>query len=247
MPSKLPKDINRLIGKAMHDYNMLVDGDRLLVGVSGGVDSLVVTWVLDLWRQKAPIHYDLHAAHLDLGFTENASKPVEDQIKRLHVPYSITQTSYGINSYAENPENACFNCARLRRNHLFELARQQRYSAIVLGHHQDDIIETFFINMLYGGNISTMLPKQMLFNNSLKIIRPLSYLTKEQILTLAEIANIVPVKNPCPMSEKSKREEVRSLLDSLYSQNPMFRNNIFASLANVRRDYLLKSLNIENT
>jgi len=222
----------------MHDYEMLADGDRLLIGVSGGVDSLVVAWVLDLWRRKAPINYDIEAIHLDLGFTDSAHEPVENQIKQLAIPYSIDKTSYGSDSYTDKPENACFNCARLRRNHLFNLARKQGNSAIVLGHHKDDIIETFFLNMLYGGNISTMLPKQMLFNNSLKIIRPLSYLTKEQVLALAGLANIVPVKNPCPLSEKSKRGEVRLLLDSLYKQNPTFRNNIFASLANVRTDYL---------
>jgi len=238
MPAKLPKDINRLIGRAMHDYEMLAEGDRLLIGVSGGADSLVVAWILDHWRRKAPIEYEIHAVHLDLGFSENAYKPVEQQIKQLNIPFSISKTTYGQDSYAGNSEKACFNCARLRRNHLFNMARQQGYSAIALGHHKDDIIETFFLNMLYGGNISTMLPKQMLFNNTLKIIRPLAYLTKEQILTLAELANIVPVKNPCPVSEKSKRGEVRSVLNYLYKQNPAFRSNIFASLANVRTDYL---------
>ena len=230
----------------MHDYSMLSEGDRILIGVSGGVDSLVVAWLLDIWRHKAPIHYDINIVHFDLGFEKNVHKPVEEQIKRLGLPYSIAKTTYGIDSYTSAPDNACFNCARLRRNHLFDMAKEHGYTAIVLGHHKDDIVETFFINMLYGGNISTMLPKQMLFNDSLKIIRPLSYLTKEQIYIIAEIANIVPVKNPCPMSEKSKREEVRSLLDSLYKQNPTFRNNIFSSLSNVRPNYLLKQKHDEN-
>nr|MBF0221703.1 tRNA 2-thiocytidine biosynthesis protein TtcA [Desulfobulbaceae bacterium] len=240
MPSHLPKDINKLVGKAMHDYTMLSEGDRLLIGVSGGVDSLVVSWLLDIWRRKAPIHYEIQTVHLDLGFEKNAHQAVEEQLKHLNLPFTIAKTSYGIDSYTSAPDNACFNCARLRRNHLFDMAKDQGYSAIVLGHHKDDIIETFFLNMLYGGNISTMLPKQMLFNNSLKIIRPMSYLTKAQVYNLATIANIVPVKNPCPMSEKSKREEIRSLLDSLYKQNPSFRNTIFSSLSNVRTDYLLK-------
>lgn len=239
MPSLLPKAINKLVGKAMHDYKMLTEGDRLLIGVSGGVDSLVVSWLLDIWRRKAPINYEIHTVHLDLGFENNAHQPVIEQLYHLGLPFSIAKTTYGIDSYASSPDNACFNCARLRRNHLFDIAKDQGYSAIVLGHHKDDIIETFFLNMLYGGNISTMLPKQMLFNNSLKIIRPMSYLTKDQVYELAKIANIVPVKNPCPMSKKSKREEVRSLLDSLYNQNPSFRNSIFSSLANVRTEYLL--------
>lgn len=240
MKSPIPKEINKLIGKAICDYSMIAEGDRLLIGVSGGVDSLVVSWVLDIWKKKAPVHYEICAMHLDLGFTKDAFQPVEEQMKHLGIFHSVVCTTFGIDSYTSAPENACFNCARLRRKHLFDTARQQGYTTIVLGHHQDDIIETFFLNMLYGGNISTMLPKQMLFNDTLKIIRPLSYLNKEQIYTLAAIAGIEPVKNPCPVSAHSKREEVRTLLNSLYSQNPKFRSSIFSSLSNVRTDYLLK-------
>lgn len=236
---QLPKNINRLIGQAMHDYAMLADGDRVLIGVSGGVDSLLLSWLLHNWQKKAPIDYELLAVHLDNGFGTNEHLAVEQQLHNIGIPYLIAHTTYGKDSYHENPDNACFNCARLRRNHLFEMAREQGFTRVSLGHHKDDIIETFFLNMLYGGNISTMSPKQELFTGRLAIIRPLAYLTKKQVIEMAAQVNLRPVKNPCPMAEYSKREEVRGLLATLYQHNPLFRSNIFSALANVRPDYLL--------
>jgi tRNA 2-thiocytidine biosynthesis protein TtcA len=235
----IPSSINRSIGKAMHAYNMIADGDRIMIGVSGGVDSLVLCWILHNWRRKAPIDYEIRAVHLDMGFGgANDYKGVQEQIEKIGLPLYTEHTDFGAKAYGDNPDNACFQCARQRRNRLFALA-SENYTSLAFGHHKDDIIETLFINMLYGGNISTMRPKQELFKGRLAIIRPLAYLTKEQIYELADLAGITPVKNPCPMAGHCKRDEVRAILDSLYKQNPRFRNNIFAALGNVRNDYLL--------
>jgi len=242
----LPKAINRLLGQAMHDYQMLSDGDRILIGVSGGVDSLVLTWLLHHWQKKAPIHYRIMALHLDMGFDDCQHLAVEAELEKIHVPYRSEQTTYGLLANQEYPDKACHQCATARRNHLFETARREGFTAIALGHHKDDLIETFFLNMLYSGNLSTMMPKQQLFAGRLKIVRPMAYLTKEQVQEIAAIANITPVKNPCPMSSKSKREETRTLLSSIYQRDPKFRGNIFASMANARPDYLLKNNQIQS-
>ncbi len=237
---KLPQSINRSIGQAMHAYEMIADGDRIMIGVSGGVDSLVLCWILHNWRHKAPISYEIRAVHLDMGFEDAGDfKAVQKQLEKIGLPLYTEQTDFGAESYKKNPDNACFQCARRRRNRLFSLASEQGCRTLAFGHHKDDIIETLFINMLYGGNISTMRPRQDLFNGRLSLIRPMSYLTKSQIIELADIASITPVKNPCPMAGHCKRDEVRTILDSLYSQNPRFRSNIFAALGNVRNDYLL--------
>ena len=213
-----------------------------MVAVSGGVDSLVLVRLLDSWRAKAPIDYELLAVHLDMGFgTEEGACPVARQLERLAIPFLIELTDFGARALAtENGKSACFHCSRQRRNRLFELARERGMTKIAFGHHRDDILETFFLNLLYGGNISTMVPRQDLFSGRLSLIRPLAFIDKDEILQLATAFDIQPVKNPCTVDTGSKRQEIRKMLRCLYSANPRAKANIFAALGNVRQGYLLE-------
>lgn len=236
----IPRDVNRRIGKAMHDYRMLADGDRVLIAVSGGVDSLVVSWLLDHWRKKAPINYEILAVHIDNGFDHGSAGLVEKELARLKLPYLIELTDFGPQALrAEDGRSVCYHCARQRRNRLFELAAARGFKKIAFGHHKDDILETFFLNLLYSGNLSTMVPRQDLFNGDTAIIRPLAFLEKSEILTLADDLGISPVKNPCPHDRDSRRQTVRSALASLYQLDSRAKANMFAALGNVREGYLL--------
>lgn len=225
----------------MHAYNMLADGDKVLVAVSGGVDSLVLAWLLQAWRNKAPIHYELLAVHLDMGFGSKELDLVKVQLDRLDLPSLLEKTDFGPKALEINDgKGGCYHCAKQRRNRLFEIAREKNYNKLALGHHKEDIIETLFLNMIYSGNLSTMVPRQDLFGGSLSIIRPLSYLNKEQVKGIGSELGIVPVINPCPLSGDTHREQVRSWLSDLYHKEPMAQSNIFAALSNVKTDYLLK-------
>ncbi|MCW5204236.1 PP-loop domain-containing protein, partial [Desulfobulbus sp. US4] len=133
----------------------------------------------------------------------------------------------------------CFQCARNRRRLLFDHAREQGAQAIALGHHRDDIVETFFINLTCSGNISTMRPKQVLFSGRLALIRPLAYLVKEEIRGIGKRLGMDPVASDCPVSEKTRRKDIRGLLEQMYNQVPGSREHVFAALGNVRQDYLL--------
>lgn len=238
-----PPHSNHLIGKALHDYQMLVDGDRVMVAVSGGIDSLVLCHTLAHWRRKAPIHYELLAVHLDMGFGSDEAERVTAQLKASDLPFLVERTTFGQEALkAEDGRNGCYHCARQRRNRLFALAREHQCRKLAFGHHQEDLIETFFLNLLYGGNLSTMVPRQELFGGDLTLVRPLAYLAKNQVRELGELFGITPVGNPCPLAADSKREAIRRLLDALYAENPRFRGNIFAALGHVRTDYLLKPL-----
>ena len=240
--SILSKAVNRKIGQAMHSYTMLADSDRVLIAVSGGVDSLVLSWILKHWLHKAPIHYEILAAYIDNGFDSSTSDKVAEQLQNIGVPFLIEKTDYWRRAAAaEEGKSVCFHCARLRRNRLFAIAQEQSFNKIGFGHHKDDILETFFINLLYAGNISTMVPKQKLFDGRIHIIRPMAYLEKEDIMEIAAAASIVPVKNPCPQDNDSKRQEARRVVASLSKLGPKVKSNIFAALANIRRDYLLES------
>lgn len=237
----LSRQTNRLIGRAMHDYAMLADHDRVMVAVSGGVDSLVLLNVLKNWQRKAPIRYELLAVHLDMGFGEAEPALIAKQLDRLGVDYLLEKTTIGPQALArEGGRSGCFHCARQRRNRLFELAQEKNSTKIAMGHHKEDIIETFFINMMYGGNLSTMVPRQDLFAGRLALIRPMAYLEKKAIIEAGRAWGIEPVANPCPMSTKSKRMQVRRLLESIYQQDDAIKATIFSSLANPNPDYLLK-------
>jgi len=236
----LNKSVNHRIGQAMHKYNMLADGDRVLIGVSGGVDSLVLAWLLNFWRRKAPISYEILAVYIDNGFDSRMGNEVEEQFQGIDVPFRIERTDFRERAVAaEEGKSICYHCARLRRNRLFAIAEQENFNKIAFGHHKDDIIETFFINLLYAGNISTMVPNQKLFNGRLHLIRPMAFLEKEEIIHIADTLAIRPVKNPCPQDEDSKRQEARKIAALLSALDPNAKANIFAALANVREDYLL--------
>ena len=238
----LSKAVNRKIGQAMHNYSMLADGDQVLIAVSGGVDSLVLTWILNYWQHKAPIKYNLSAVYIDNGFDSGTSDNVGKQLRKINIPYQIKKTDFWEKaSAAEEGKSTCYHCARLRRNLLFSIAEKKGFNKIAFGHHKDDILETFFINLLYAGNLSTMVPRQELFDNRLNIIRPMAYLEKKEIKDIAEKADIMPVKNPCPKDSDSKRQEARKVLETLSDLDPKVKSNIFAALSNIRQGYLLDS------
>jgi tRNA 2-thiocytidine biosynthesis protein TtcA len=235
--------VNQRIGQAMHTYGMLADGDRVLVAVSGGIDSLVLVKILQFWQTKAPIAYQLLAVHLDMGFGSDEADQVASRLAALQVDYLIERTDFGRRALAaEVGRSGCFHCARQRRSRLFALAEGMGCNKIAMGHHQEDIIETFFLNLLYGGNLSTMVPRQDFFGGKLAMIRPLAFLTKADIRALGDDFGLSPVANPCPLSTESKRQQIRDLLEkSIYPLDPSTRATIFTALANVRPDYLLKN------
>lgn len=236
----LSKAANRHIGQAMHNYEMLADGDRILVAVSGGIDSLVLTWILNHWRHKAPIHYEILAVHIDNGFDTATGPKVAEQLQNIGTSFLIEKTDFWHRAAAAAAgKSICYHCARLRRNRLFAIADQQGFNKIAFGHHKDDILETFFINLLYAGNISTMVPKQKLFHGRVHLIRPMAYLEKKDVVDIAGDAAIKAVKNPCPQDGDSKRQKVRSLVARLSEMDPKIKSNIFAALSNIRQDYLL--------
>lgn len=231
----------------MLDYRMLAHKDRILVAISGGMDSLVLCWLLHHWRLKAPIEYSLQAVHVDMAHGKRGPGEIAGRIaafcRKLGLDCDILPAAFQVPSAAaqegSGDKDLCFHCARQRRNQLFDHAQKNNLTAIALGHHRDDIIETFLLNLLYGGNISTMKPRQDLFSGQLALIRPLAYLDKEEVATIGKRLEFEAMELGCPLSEQTKRKEMGALLRSMEDTIPDIRRKIFAALGNVRLDYLL--------
>ncbi len=244
---EIPAPQRRKIGRAMADYAMLADGDRVLVAVSGGIDSLVLVRILQLWRKRAPIEYTLHCVHVDMqpgrdGTLGSVAAEVKMLLAEMGLACDIlaaTWQSERIDTDAAAGRDVCFQCSRNRRTLLFEHARQKDFHLLALGHHRDDIIETFFLNLTRGGNLSTMLPRQDLFSGRLALIRPLAYVSKDEVEDLGQLFSLTPVRSQCPLSEQTSRRQVQKAIAAMETHLPEARATIFAALANLRPDYLL--------
>ncbi|MFC1798670.1 ATP-binding protein [Thermodesulfobacteriota bacterium] len=235
------KALNRAVGKAIHRYDMISDGDRIAIGVSGGKDSLTLLHVLKERQARVPISYKFRAIYVDPGFEDGFGKALESYCRDINVPLRVEYTDYGIQGHSpENLENPCFLCSRLRRKRLFEIADEMDCQKLALGHHKDDIIETLFLNICYAGEISTMLPSQRFFNGKFKVIRPLAFVEEDTIRRFASDNKFPEFGNPCPTSEVSKRKQIKGLLKTLYASNKKVKGNIFRAMSHVKTEYLLK-------
>lgn len=238
--SYIAKELKRLVGKAIHSRDMIRDGDHVMVAVSGGKDSLALLWLLRDRIKRIPIEYKITAVHLDLGFGGESVDQMESFFITHGFEYRIIKTDIGPMAHSEkNLENPCFLCSRLRRKRLFELADDLDCKRIAFGHHKDDLIETFFLNVFYSASISTMLPVQQLFGGNLTIIRPLFLIDEERIQRYARSMGLEAIDSGCPTSASSKRIEIKSILTSLYKSNKKIKGNIFHALQNVNPEYLL--------
>ena len=239
---KTYKALNRAMGRALHRYQMIADGDRILVGVSGGADSLSLMWMLTERRARVPINYDLFAVYIDPGFDGSFAEALEAYCEQLGFRLRVEYTDYGLRGHSsENRENPCFLCARLRRKRLFEIADELGCCKLALGHNKDDVIETLFLNICYAGEISTMLPSQAFFQHKFTLIRPLAFADEDLIRRFSKDQRFPDFENPCPTAKTSKRQEIKSLLRQLYKSNNKIKGNIFRSMSHVRSEYLLKS------
>jgi tRNA 2-thiocytidine biosynthesis protein TtcA len=219
---------------------MISDGDKIVVGLSGGKDSMVLHWILAERHQRVPIAYELYPVYIDPGFDGGFGESLAAFARRFGSELRIEKTDFGIRAHGpENRENPCFLCSRRRRQRLFEIADELGCTKIALGHHQDDIIETLFLNMFYAGEMSTMKPVQPFFKGRFRVIRPLAFAGEQLIERTARTLDFPEFENPCPSASTSKRHEVKEMLRDLYRSNRKIRGNIFRAMRHVRPEYLL--------
>jgi tRNA 2-thiocytidine biosynthesis protein TtcA len=234
------KALNRVLGKAIHHYNMIFDKDRIAVGLSGGKDSLTLMWFLNERLRRVPVDYMLFPIYIDPGFKDGFSGPLFQYCQEMGYNLTVDYTDHGIIAHSrENRENPCFLCAKLRRKRIFEIAHRLGCNKVALAHNKDDLIETLFLNMFYAGEISTMKPSQSFFNGEFILIRPFCFADENLIRRFASQQSFPEFINPCPTAKVSKRKEIKDLLYKLYHSNKKIKGNIFRSMQHIKQDYLL--------
>ncbi|MBE9546329.1 MAG: tRNA 2-thiocytidine(32) synthetase TtcA [Proteobacteria bacterium] len=240
--TKLFLHLKKWLENTILKYNMVEEGDRVLVAVSGGVDSMVL---LDLFSSPmlfVPPEFSLLAVNIDLGFDNDNGN---HSLLRRHFEengyeYIMEKTDIGHLAHSDyNRKNPCFLCSRLRRKRIFEIADKTGCNKIAFAHHKDDIIETLLINIFYAREISTMTPNQSIFGGELHIIRPLAYIRENLIKKYAKECRLPAIENNCPTSKVSRRLYIKKLLNDLEGENKDIRENIFKAMGNVKMDYLL--------
>ena len=224
------------VGKAIADYQMIEDGDRIMVCLSGGKDSYTMLDLLLSLQRKAPVKFELLAVNLDQkqpGFPQNV---LPEYLEALNVPYRIVeQDTYStVTSIVPSGKTMCGLCSRLRRGILYRVAGEEGIDKIALGHHRDDIVETLFLNMFYGGKLKAMPPKLLSDDQQNIVIRPLAYCTEAEIKKYAKVRDfpIIPC-NLCGSQENLQRVQIKQMLHTWERESPGKIESIFRSIQNV--------------
>lgn len=224
------------IGKAMHKYNMIEEGDRIAVGISGGKDSLTVLNALIRVKKISGIKFEILPIHIHPVEEGGKYQEIKEHCEKLGTPLQIIETSIG-ESILTNDElkNPCFMCARVRRGLLYKEMKNQNINKLVLGHHKDDIIETFLLNVFYQGNMGVMKPAYFSEEYDLKVIRPLAFVEEKEIIRYAKKLGLPILHNDCPYetSDNSKRLKVKNMIKEFSKESPNIRSVILNSISDL--------------
>ncbi|MFO7790279.1 MAG: tRNA lysidine(34) synthetase [Bacteroidota bacterium] len=227
-----------ITGACIREHNMIADGDKLMLGVSGGKDSLALLKTLAGRKKFSDKQYALTAVFVDIGEIPYKTDVMwlKDYCNELNVPLHIEYVSVDFSK--SDKATACFYCSWHRRKTLFELGQSMGFNKIVLGHHRDDALETMMLNMLSHGTFSSMPGMLPMFDGRIKIIRPLLYHTDAETREFARIMQF-PLKNqPCPFEDKTRRVKIRHMLDEMENRFPAARKNMFKAMSQIYIDYL---------
>jgi len=219
------------IRKAVDDYNMISDGDKIAVGLSGGKDSITLLMGLKALQRFYNKKFEIVAISINPGFDFFDSKFLKNICSNLEIPYFEEQSHIKeIVFDIRNEKNPCSLCANLRRGILNSVAIRENCNKIALGHNEDDVLETFFLNLLYGGSIGTFAPVSYMDRSNITLIRPLIYAPEKSIKTFIKKNNIEVMNKCCPMDGVSKREDMKNLIHSLQKDIPMVKTNIYGAI-----------------
>ena len=218
--------------RAIDDYSMIEEGDKIAVGVSAGKDSLTLLCAMAYLRRFYPKKFDLIAITIDMGFEGGMDfSPVKELCEKLDVPYHIIPTEISKIIFDVRKEsNPCSLCAKMRRGALHTAAKELGCTSVALGHHFDDVVETFMLNLFFEGRLGCFSPVTYLSRVGIKLIRPMIYMPEKDVKEFTN-KNVLPVvASPCPADKTTERENMKQLLHSLERENKGLRYRIFGAI-----------------
>lgn len=219
------------VRRAAADYEMIQDGDKIAVGISGGKDSLTLLYALSTLRRFYPHPFELHAVTVDLGFENLNLGKIEALCKELDVPYTIVPTQIASIVFDQRKEkNPCALCAKMRKGALNEAIRGAGCNKIAYAHHKDDVVETLMLSLIYEGRFHTFAPVTFLDRMNLTVIRPLVYMKEADVIGFVHKHDVPVVKSPCPADGHTRREYVKQLLRQLNLENPGVKDRMFTAV-----------------
>ena len=230
------------VAKAVMDFGMIADGDKVLAAVSGGKDSLVMLDTLAVFRKFKKVSFHLEAIHIaveDVPYRVDR-KQLRKLSEKLEVPLHFETIRADIENRGKKAP--CFVCSWHRRKTLFEFTKEHGFQKLALGHHRDDAVETLLINMAYHGHISSLPGKLSMFGGRMKLIRPLLLLTDKDTREYAAIKQFPKLVNECPYADQTKRTTARKLMEALREIHPKAAGNIFNAMQQIDEEYLPKKL-----
>src|SRR5699024_9890854 len=241
---KFRKPVWRRITKALNDYELVKDGDKIAVCISGGKDSMLMAKLFQELARHGKKNFDVVFLVMNPGYNERNFQLIKENARILNIPITVFQSEI-FNIVASEESSPCYLCARMRRGYLYSRAKELGCNKIALGHHYDDVIETILMGMLYGGQVQTMMPKLHSTNfEGMELIRPMYLIREADIIHWADYNNLHFIRCACRFTEKvaaaaeeedkgSKRAEVKALIRQLAAKDPVVEFNIFKSVENV--------------
>ncbi len=234
MRTSIPKSIIRTIQRAVIEFDLVESGDNILIGLSGGKDSLLMLYAFSVFTKHLPFPVKIAALTVDMGFdpeNQNSFGPLKDICNNLEVPYEIVQAELADEILNNPTQNPCARCSYMRRAIIHNYAKDHGFNKVAFAHHYDDAVETFLMSIIYSGQITTFLPKTYLDRTGITVIRPLVYLRESDIKRVVKKLGITPIASSCPVNEVTKRAEVKDLIRNLKKDNL----NVFSHLAAAMR------------
>lgn len=219
------------VRQAVQDYNMIEDGDKIAIGISGGKDSICLLLALNDLKRFYPKKFEIEAITVSLGLPGSNYGDIEDLCKEIGVNYTVVETEIGKIIFEERKEkNPCSLCAKMRKGALNNKAEELGCNKIALGHNKDDIVETFFMSLLFEGRINTFSPVSFLGRKKLYSIRPLMYVSEKDTKGYIKKYGLKIVKSPCPVDGKTKREEIKNLIKNLSKTYDNLETKVFNAI-----------------